>query len=545
MTTRAYRKGRTDADDLKRRAAGNWRQILSAVTDVPADVLNSAHHPCPKCGGTDRFRALDDFAETGGTICNQCFTENNGDGLAAVMHFGGVNFVTAHPQGGWFSRHRASQRRRPRHNQRQEGRRPGHADKEHQADSQQRTDRGNAVRHVWQGQTAYHGRGYPAMRRNAGRMERLPMRPARRPRADRRARAYRDRALPGRRRAVSRRGQGGRAQDAYNQGVRQLVARFRRRDDRNHDPRRGGRHRPVGGCGQDAGRMGCRDQHGRRKGPRQARAPVGRRQEDPRRATMPTRPESTANIEQRRHTTRPAQTRVVAELPYPAEKAHGKDLSDYLCDGHKISDLPTAAVTAEDAAAWSKAKRPEGNGPEIEIGPDESRVVDEAIAALAPLENIYQRGGNLVQVVEGADAPRGIARRKTRRGLRCYAMPACESYWPTPQAGKSSSLMAGGHRSIRRNGPSKPLTPVDNGGVSANLWPWLNRRYYAPTARSCKRAAMTNRRGFSFGQRRSFRPPRRSRREPTPWPRSRCCWRWWKISRLQRKPTARHGLPAR
>ncbi len=54
----------------------------------------------------------------------------------------------------------------------------------------------------------------------------------------------------------------------------------------------------------------------------------------------------------------------------------------------------------------------ENGGREITVGPDESRVIDEAIEALAPQENIYQRGGCLVQVVQGTEPPRGIARPK-------------------------------------------------------------------------------------------------------------------------------------
>ncbi len=84
-----------DISELKRRAVGHWPQILSAVAGIPASVLDCRHYPCPKCQGTDRFRALDDFDDTGAVYCNQCFNENNGDGLAAVMHYAGMDFRTA------------------------------------------------------------------------------------------------------------------------------------------------------------------------------------------------------------------------------------------------------------------------------------------------------------------------------------------------------------------------------------------------------------------------------------------------------------------
>ena len=45
-----------------------------------------------------------------------------------------------------------------------------------------------------------------------------------------------------------------------------------------------------------------------------------------------------------------------ARLLYPAEKDHGKDLRDWLNESHKIEELPTVGVTAEQAAEWSKAK---------------------------------------------------------------------------------------------------------------------------------------------------------------------------------------------
>jgi len=84
-----------DIAAIKRAATGSWPQILSAVAGIPADVLDGQHHPCPKCNGKDRFRALDDFRDTGAVLCNGCFSKGNGDGIAAVQHFAGVDFQTA------------------------------------------------------------------------------------------------------------------------------------------------------------------------------------------------------------------------------------------------------------------------------------------------------------------------------------------------------------------------------------------------------------------------------------------------------------------
>ena len=104
---------------------------------------------------------------------------------------------------------------------------------------------------------------------------------------------------------------------------------------------------------------------------------------------------------------------LLGQLPYAIEKDHGRDIRDWLNEGHTVADLPTVQVTAEQADAWKKA-RSQQNTPEreITIDTDESRVVDEAIEALATRENVYQRGGCLVQVVEGTEPPRGIARPK-------------------------------------------------------------------------------------------------------------------------------------
>lgn len=80
------------AEDVKRAAAGRWLELLVAA-GVPTDHLDFRHHPCPKCGGKDRFRLLD--AEAGAVFCNQCFATGNGDGLAAVKWLLSLDFPEA------------------------------------------------------------------------------------------------------------------------------------------------------------------------------------------------------------------------------------------------------------------------------------------------------------------------------------------------------------------------------------------------------------------------------------------------------------------
>lgn len=84
---------RYDKDTVRQAAVGRWADLLASLGGVDAATLDGRHHPCPRCGGTDRFRALDDFAETGAVLCNQCFASKNGDGFAAVGWLTGQGFA--------------------------------------------------------------------------------------------------------------------------------------------------------------------------------------------------------------------------------------------------------------------------------------------------------------------------------------------------------------------------------------------------------------------------------------------------------------------
>ncbi len=75
---------------VKEAASGRWPEILSRLAGVDQSILDGRHHPCPKCGGTDRFRAFDDG--TGGALCNQCFATKNGDGFAVLQWLTGDDF---------------------------------------------------------------------------------------------------------------------------------------------------------------------------------------------------------------------------------------------------------------------------------------------------------------------------------------------------------------------------------------------------------------------------------------------------------------------
>ena len=82
----------TKVHELKRLAAGRWPEVLTSA-GIDADLLDGKPHPCPKCGGSDRFRMIDTAA--GALLCNQCLSEKNGDGLAAIQWWTGCSFPEA------------------------------------------------------------------------------------------------------------------------------------------------------------------------------------------------------------------------------------------------------------------------------------------------------------------------------------------------------------------------------------------------------------------------------------------------------------------
>ncbi len=77
-------------DQVKLAASGRWPELLCSLGGLGGDLLDGSHHPCPKCGGTDRFRAID--IEAGALFCNQCFNGKNGDGIAALQWLQGWPF---------------------------------------------------------------------------------------------------------------------------------------------------------------------------------------------------------------------------------------------------------------------------------------------------------------------------------------------------------------------------------------------------------------------------------------------------------------------
>jgi phage/plasmid primase-like uncharacterized protein len=87
-------------DAVKSAATGRCLEILERVAGIPAEVLDGRHHPCPWCGGEDRFSLID--ADAGAVLCRNCFKEKNGDWLAAVQKGSGCSFQEAIAKGAEF-----------------------------------------------------------------------------------------------------------------------------------------------------------------------------------------------------------------------------------------------------------------------------------------------------------------------------------------------------------------------------------------------------------------------------------------------------------
>ncbi len=96
----------------------------------------------------------------------------------------------------------------------------------------------------------------------------------------------------------------------------------------------------------------------------------------------------------------------IISLPYDVTPNHGKDLRDWFAEGHTMADF---AELAEAAPEWTESAEQDEH-PVIIVSVDESRVVDQAIAALSSRQDLYQRGGLLVHVVRSTVKKDVIAR---------------------------------------------------------------------------------------------------------------------------------------
>ena len=83
-----------NAKIVKEACNGRWAEILSAIAGISLDLLDGKAHPCPKCGGKDRFR-FTNMDGDGSAICNQCAKRSLGDGIEVTKWATGWNFLEA------------------------------------------------------------------------------------------------------------------------------------------------------------------------------------------------------------------------------------------------------------------------------------------------------------------------------------------------------------------------------------------------------------------------------------------------------------------
>lgn len=75
--------------EVKAAAEGRWPGILIASGMAP-ELLNKRHHPCPGCGGRDRFRFIDAKGD-GFFICGGGGDRTVGDGFTLLEHVHGMS----------------------------------------------------------------------------------------------------------------------------------------------------------------------------------------------------------------------------------------------------------------------------------------------------------------------------------------------------------------------------------------------------------------------------------------------------------------------
>jgi hypothetical protein len=410
MTTAT--NGRIHVCALKRAASGRWAEILSRHAGIAVEVLDGRHHPCPKCGGKDRFRALDDFGETGAVLCNQCFNQNSGDGFAALQHFAGIDFkaavqlvadylgmgngksnhgkgkgggkqdlrkaVTELPAESWL----------PAANQYATAKPPITAEGIDKCAGKllKWSDRKNNY-------TCFGFAGCDpigttklaaiVLVRTDGKLF-----PAAGTLSERKTHNVR-----GSKNSWLSSGSEAQLQTATTildlEGITDWLAAV--------------------SAGLPPGWVAVTNTAGakaRGKLPRPWAASekiiVAGDADEPGQEGM-------KRAAAAYHQTGAAQV-LLSQLPYPIEKDHGKDIRDWLLEGNKITDLPTVTVSSQEAEEWGKKLRHSSDKPLLLVTTDEEIVADEAIRALSTRLDVYQRGGILVHVVRDQDPPRGIIR---------------------------------------------------------------------------------------------------------------------------------------
>lgn len=96
---RAFHRSYPFVEELKTAAIGQWTQIIHDAAGIAFDQLDGRGHPCPRCGGRDRFAAFSDVAQRGSVHCRACFHAGTnprpGDGIATIRWLLNCDTTTA------------------------------------------------------------------------------------------------------------------------------------------------------------------------------------------------------------------------------------------------------------------------------------------------------------------------------------------------------------------------------------------------------------------------------------------------------------------
>jgi len=476
--------GCVDADELKRQAAGRVSDVISALCGVSRDTLDGRHGPCPKCGGNDRFR-FDTEKEY--CICNQCFSKANGDVIAAVQWLTGCSFVDAVAQ---IANHLGIKPARGLGGHKAEGtNRNGDAiDLLESVELLSYADASvDAVFRFW----AKHKPpiGIESVKNYGGTPCNFPK--------------------TGGKLCLSFCGRS----DVDSEHTAALLLY---RSDCQEFPARGGlsarKTHLVRGSRESwffpkaAAKIRNSQVIVKTEGLPDALALDSMGLPDGWVAITNACGAKSASNKRLDFSFAKGKTVIVVvdadkpgveggsrfamaflnagaesvklvKLPYPITEDHGKDLRDWFNDGNTIDDFmelvaSALPITHEDTAKCESPKHGfasdnASGGPTVEIGFDESRVIDEAVAALALHSNVYQRGGVLVQIVEDAETPKGIDRPRNAPRVAQIKFPRLRE----ALAASATWLRIDGEKSQQCHPPEWAIRAVDARGQ----WPGVPR----------------------------------------------------------------------
>ncbi|WP_374276512.1 toprim domain-containing protein [Azonexus sp.] len=80
-----------DVASIRQAARGRWPEVLAEI--VGADCLTGKNHPCPACGGVDRFQ-FNRKSEAGAFVCRS-HPRQGGDGFELIQHVLACSFSDA------------------------------------------------------------------------------------------------------------------------------------------------------------------------------------------------------------------------------------------------------------------------------------------------------------------------------------------------------------------------------------------------------------------------------------------------------------------